>query len=393
MIRLLFLLALLGGSVWLGLTIAQSSGYVLVSYQHWAIETSLWIAAGMIVLSFVVAYFFVRFLVSVLSLQATLMRWRKNRRTRKAQQLTQKGLKDLAEGKWLRAEKALVKAANNSETPLINYLAAANAAQGEGNLDARDEYLQKALRSTDNAEVAVGLTQAQLQLDNEQLEQSLATLEHLHRMVPENKHVLHLLQRVYVRLKDWDSVRDLLGTLRKYKVCPSDELLELESQANRALFEVSLRRASLDEANYLWKKLPKHVQADPEMIVIYSNALIKYNDHKHAEKLLHHAINDNWHPLLIRQYAKVHSPKPAKQLATAQSWQRRYPDDIHLTITLGQLCLVNKLWGKAQRFFETALAKESSVEILKDLGHVYEELGYPDKAMECYKKGLALAVN
>lgn len=393
MIRLLFYIAIIGVSVWLGLKIADSSGYVLISYQHIAIETSLWIAAGAVLVAFGLTYFLLRAVSSLFSLTTVISRWRQTRRRRKAQQLTQKGLKDLAEGHWRRAEKSLLRAAGDTDSPLINYLAAANAAQGEGNLDARDEYLHKALQSTEHSEVAVGLTQAQLQYDNQQLEQALATLEHLNRIVPSNKHVMDLLQRVYVQLEDWDSVRAFLPILRKYKVLDQSALLVLEAQSHRALFKLSLSRASADEATGYWKKLPRHVQSDPEVILIYTDALVRHQQHKEAEKLLHHAINENWHPKLIRQYAKVHSPKPAKQLAYAEAWLRRYPEDVNLLLTLGQLCLHNQLWGKAQRYFETALVKESSVEVYNDLGQVYEELGYQDKAMDCFRKGLALAVD
>lgn len=393
MMRLTLYILILVVSVWLGLKIADSPGYVLVSYQHWAVETSLWIAMAAVLLSFFALYFFVRFFSGLLSLQSAITRWNQKRRRRKAQRMTQRGLKELAEGQWKRAEKDLVKGAQHSGAPLVNYLAAANAAQGEGNLDARDAYLQKALLSSENAQVAVGITQAQLQFENEQLEQSLATLEHLNKIVPNNKHVMNLLQRVYVRLEDWDSVRTILPMLRKYKVLPQNELLGLETKANRALLRLSLSRASSDELHTIWRHLPRHVQADPDVLVMYSDALIKHNLHKEAEKLLHHAVNDHWHPALIRQYAKVHSPKPAKQMAVAEAWLQRYPDDPNLLMTLGQLCLHNKLWGKAQHFFETALAKETSVETLKDLGQVYEQLGYQDKAINCFKKGLELAVS
>lgn len=392
MMRLIFFIAVLFFSVWLGLTISSSPGYVLLSYDKWVVETSIWFAIAAMIITFVVGYFVVRLFAKMFSVSSAVASWRVNRKKRKARDLTNKGLKNLAEGNFKSAEKALIKAVDNTEKPLINYLAAASAAQGEGQLNVRDEYLQKALLSADNATMAVGLTQAQLQFENEQLEQAVVTLEHLDSLVPNHKPVLDLLQRVYVRLDDWESVALLLPKLRKYRVLPQSELLELEAQANRALLAVSLSRASKDESIRLWKKLPRYLHHDPEIVLLYSNALIKHGMQKEADKLLQHAINENWHPKLILQYAKVDAPKPAKQLHVAENWLKQYPQDTNLLITLGQLCLRNKLWGKAQRFFETALANGSSVEVLKDLGQVYEELGYQDKALECYKKGLVIAV-
>lgn len=392
MIRLFFYIVVLFGSIWLGLQISASPGYVLLSYQHWAVETSLWVAIAAVFLTFSLLYVLLRLLSKVWGVQATFRQWARRHRERKARRLTNKGLRALAEGHWKQAEKALVKGAAGVESPLINYLAAANAAQGEGRLDLRDQYLRSALDSTEDSEIAVGLTQAQLQYENKQLEQSLATLEHLNRLEPNHCHVLKLLQRVYVSLEDWDSVLEVLPKLRKYKVIDSDAANELERQTYRALFKLSIAKTANDELPKALKKLPKHLHADPEIVLAYSDALIKNEMNHKAEKILYYAIQDNWHPQLIRQYAKVNSPKPAKQLSIAEGWLKRYPDDPNLLLTLGQLCLKNKLWGKAQRFFETALAKQSSVEVLKDLGEVYEQLGQQERAIECFKKGLALAV-
>lgn len=391
MIRLFFYIVVLFVSVWLGLKISASPGYVLLSYQHWAVETSLWVAIAAVFVTFSVLYLLLRFLSKVWGVQATFRQWAQHHRERKARRLTSKGLRALAEGNWKQAEKALVKGASDVDSPLINYLAAANAAQGEGSLDLRDQYLRRALESTENSEIAVGLTQAQLQFENAQLEQSLATLEHLNRLEPNHRYVLKLLQRVYVSLEDWDGVLQVLPKLRKYKVLDPDAIDELERQAYRALFKLSIAKTPKDELAKSLKKLPKHLHADPEVVLAYSGELIKNDMNYEAEKILYHAIQDNWHPRLIRQYANVISPKPAKQLSTAEGWLKRYPDDPNLLITLGQLCLRNKLWGKAQRFFETALAKQASVEVLKDLGEVYEQLGQQEQAMECFKKGLAMA--
>ncbi|MCB1827115.1 MAG: hypothetical protein KDH94_01735 [Coxiellaceae bacterium] len=392
MIRLLVLIAVLLVSVWLGLMIAASPGYVLVTYQHWVVETSLWFGLLALLVGFSVFYLMVRILIGLFGARHRLSQWMQQRREHKAQRLTQKGLQELAEGRWRKAEKHLMKAVDHTHAPLINYLAAANAAQAEGNVSRRDEYLHQALYCSENSEIAVGLTQAQLQLEQAQLEQSLATLEHLHHIAPSHKHVMNLLQRVAVQLQDWHRVFDLLPALRKYKVLDQQALLMLETQAYNVVFKDSIRKASQDEVIYSWKKLPKHMHRNIDCIIAYTQALLRHGMHKDSEKLLRSAINHDWNAKLIRQYAKVQSPKPAKQLATAEGWLSKYPDDANLLIALGQLCLHNKLWGKAQRYFETALAKAPSVEILKDLGQVYEQLGYQDKAMDCYKKGLALAI-
>ena len=69
-----------------------------------------------------------------------------------------------------------------------------------------------------SADVAVSLTQAELQLADHQLEQALATLKHLRSVAPKHTYVLRLLRRLYEQLGDWEHLRELLPELRRRKV-------------------------------------------------------------------------------------------------------------------------------------------------------------------------------
>ena len=59
------------------------------------------------------------------------------------------------------------------------------------------------------------LTQAELQLDQGQYEQALATLRRLEENSPNHGHALALLGRLYFRLEDWNNLSELLPRLRK----------------------------------------------------------------------------------------------------------------------------------------------------------------------------------
>ena len=62
----------------------------------------------------------------------------------------------------------------------------------------------------------MGITQAQLQLARNQLEQCLATLLELRKKDPHHPFVLKLLHQVYLRLQDWQQLALLLPELKKY---------------------------------------------------------------------------------------------------------------------------------------------------------------------------------
>ena len=124
---------------------------------------------------------------------------------------------ELSEGRWRQAERDLLRYVEHSDTPLLNYLAAARAGQQQHAYERRDEYLHLAQSSMPSADVAVALTQAELQLAHQQHEQALATLTRLRAIAPRHTYALRLLVRVYQRLEEWEELRKLLARGEKEK--------------------------------------------------------------------------------------------------------------------------------------------------------------------------------
>ena len=391
MIRFAIYFLFLLGSVWLGIKIAESPGYVLISYQHWALETTLWFATIATIVSFFALYFAARFLITIFSLGSSISRWSANRKNKKIREVTNMGLRALAEGNYHSAEKYLTISVGQGETPLINYLGAAHAAQGRGDIKKRDEYLHLAQQCSDNSEVAVGLTQAQLEQTNLQFEQAVSTLENLKQTSPHHHTVLKLLCEAYVELEDWDALLKLLPELKKQKVLIEDDYEGLESLVHEEHFRLISSKLRPDELEQAWKQLPRNMQYDAPIVIEYTNALMKHNDHENAEKITRNALDHSWNDKLARQYAKINLPNSSKQLKHAEAWLATHPESCDLLVCCGQLCLRNKLWGKARSFFETVLSLQPSAHALyalHDLGRVYEALDDKQLALDCYKKAL-----
>ena len=123
--------------------------------------------------------------------------WLSGRDYRRSQQQTTNGLIAFIEGNWQSSRRTLAKAAAKSETPLLNYLIAARASHALDDSKQMKTFLKKAEQSTSGAGIAVGLTQAELQLRSGQFEQSLATLTRVRRNAGKHPHVLFLLAQTY----------------------------------------------------------------------------------------------------------------------------------------------------------------------------------------------------
>ncbi|MCG7870093.1 MAG: heme biosynthesis protein HemY, partial [Candidatus Thiodiazotropha taylori] len=127
------------GAVVLSLWVKQDNGYVLIGYGQWTVEGSLALFVLAAVALFVVLYMIIRSAIHLWSMPLRIAGWRQRRRVLKAQQALTRGLVELAEGRWKVAERHLTRFATQSETPLLNYLAAARAAQLQGEHERRDD--------------------------------------------------------------------------------------------------------------------------------------------------------------------------------------------------------------------------------------------------------------
>jgi len=385
---ILFFLFLLA-AVWIGIKISADPGYVLISYQHWSLETTLWFAVLALLIFYFLLYFLIRLFRGSLAVSGKWRIWSRKRRLRKAHSLTSRGLCQLAEGEWRAAERTLNKSASKTDTPLINFLAAARAAQGQGAYERRDTYLKQAIDNNKKAEVAVGLTQAELQLNSKQLEQALATLKHLNQLVPHHTYVLNLLRGVYLELYDWDGLASLLPELRKRKVLKPEALATLERKVYLQLLQ-SAASVSSPTLETTWHNVPKHLTHDPELVASYAQLLIDNDNGESAEEILRTTIKKNSTPSLIRLYGISEGKNPSKQLSTAEAWLKGKSTDSNLLLALGRICVQNRLWGKAQSYLEASAKIEPTAETYFELGKILEQLGEMQGALGAYRKGLSL---
>ena len=247
--RILFIVLILFLAVFLGLQLNHDPGYVLIAVNQWTIETTLWFAVFMLLAGFAFAHGLLLLLAHLGQVPTNYHTWKTRHKTKIAQDKTRQGLIEFSEGYWSKAKNHLIKALPNTDTPLLNYLTAARAAQELGDSQLRDNYLREAQQAMPEAQVAVELTQAQLQLANKQWEQALATLRHLQDMAPKHPYVLKLLSELYQEVKDWTSLITLLPELKKYHVLPEPVFDKLYQHVYLEALHSVLRQQQQDKIN------------------------------------------------------------------------------------------------------------------------------------------------
>lgn len=390
--RYFWILLILIVSVWIGLKISRDPGYALFAYGHWTVEMPLWFTVVAMIVFLLLVYIIMRFIDGI---DFSLYRWKnwlRWRRKYKSYSKTNRGLIELIEGHWKSAENYLLEGVQQSDAPLINYLAAAKAAHEQGAFDRRDAFLRKAHHLAPQAEVAIGLTQAQLQYDQGQLEQSLATLDHLRAVAPKHGFVLKLLEKVYTRLADWQGLIKLLPYLRKAKLINDDQMEKFEiNMYQELLLNTANRQEGLTAIQNVWQTIPKKLQHKPQLIYTYAKILLPYPEKANElEVLLNKTLKKTWDKDLVKLYGLLTTSDPKKQLIHAENWEKHYGKQATLLLTLGRLCERCQLWGKAKSYFEDSLALEANPETYIEYGKLLEHLGETELAIENYRDGLVL---
>jgi HemY protein len=369
----------------------ESPGYVLIGIGQWSIETSLVVFTISLIMGFFIFYLFFRFLGWLLRLPGQIKARGKSVKFNRSQEALIAGLVDSAEGNWERAEKVLIKHASHSGAPLLHYLTAAKAAQSRGAIDKRDEYLRKAADQVPGSDIAIGLTQAELNLSGNQFDQALETLTRLHSIDPTHASVLKLLHQTYQHIGDWEGIRKLIPSLHNNKVLMEAEIKLLETEAFSKLLKQAAENGNINEIESLWSEIPGYIKSVHGVSAIYFAAMIEAGVGAKVEDELAKTLSANWNQTLLVLFGSIQSADPVRQLETAEQWLTSHAGDAVLLSLIGKLSLKCGDAGKAERYFNHSITVEPTVLAYQLLGDLLSARGDKDKASECYKSGLELA--
>ena len=375
----------------LSLLAYQDPGYVIIAWGYKSAELSLSLFIILTVISFSLLYFLLRILVIGWNMPTSFRDWRDRQKVLRARRDTNKGLIELAQGNWARAERFLLRHVNASDTPLLNYLSAARAAQKLSASDRRDNYLGLAHKSMQGSGFAVQLTQAELQLVQGQLEQSLATLVQLHSASPKHTHVLFLLARLYEMLRSWPDLKKIIPDLKKYRIINPERLQALELVVHRELITNATQHGKANELRSVWQHVPKGLRQDVMLTQHYVRCLLTLSDHDSAEVVVRETLKRHWDMQLVYLYGLIEAKDSDKQLATVEQWLKSNENNPVLLLTAGRLCKRNQLWGKARSYLEASLGIQPRSDTFKELGQLMEQLDESENAVEFFRKGLLLA--
>ncbi|MDD5393492.1 MAG: heme biosynthesis HemY N-terminal domain-containing protein [Thiothrix sp.] len=390
---LIVLLLLVAGAFWLGQLVLSNPGTASITWGVWSLEMKTATLVAAVLLACLAFYLSIALLRYVFGLRKNFSRYREARLGSKANRALSQGLILLTEGHWEKAEKVLLEHAPHSETPVLNYLAAARAAHMREAYSRRDELLKLAIESDSKANIAVGVSQADMQIISGQLEQAHATLTRLRELSPKHPYVLKLLAKVLYRQEYWDSLLELLPELIKQNLLKNDEMAKVQGATLQAMFQQYAKNKQTDKLQGLWKKLPSVIRENPEAILLYARALHTAGDELSCASLISNNLGKRWDDGLADLYGRIQHHSLGNAIQQAEKWQLSRPDNNPaLLLLLARLYNQQKLWGMAKSYYESSLNQAPNTKAYLELAELLDTMKEPENAQRCYRLGLRYCI-
>lgn len=380
---LIWILLLFAAAVAL-VTASHNPAYVLLVYPPYRIELSLTLFIVLLLLLFVSGYGLLRLVFAVVQLPAYVRRFRLERAQGKARQLLDDALGAFFEGHYAAAEKAAARAMELGDASALHPIIAARSAHELREYEKRDAYLSAAEGKAAGDATMRLMATAKFMLDQRDPRGALHALHEL-RDGGAKAHpgVLSLELKAQQQAGNWDEVLNVLGQLEKSQ---SIDVTTAEQLRQQAWLEKIRQQDDLMGLTDCLANIPAAFKRRGRIAVTAAHALIRLGGCQLAQQLLSDSLNAQWDSELVALYGDCQSGDVIAQIRQAEKWLNQHQNDAGLLLSLGKLCLHQKLWGKAQNYLDASISVSPSHAAYQALGQLAEQSGRADEALRYYQR-------
>ena len=382
---LIWLVALMAAAIGIAVSAQYNPGNVVFFYPPYRIDLSLNLFLVLTVLAFMLMYGTLRALRATVTMPAKVAAYRQRKRERDGNKGLRDALKALFEGRFGHAEKAAMRAAELPDNAGLAALIGARAAHRMRQGSRRDNWLAGVVNDN-SLKTARLMTMTELLVDDHQPEAALDAVAELTASGQRHIHALQWSLKAHQQAKNWPEVLRLVRSLDKHKALHPALSARLRELAYEAM--LSDRSHDAESIQRVWATVPAADRVKPYVAARAAAALNARGLHEEARLTAEEALKVEWDDRVMRAYrdaaAGAGSPSLLAQIEHCEMWIKQHPNDAELALTLGSLCLKQKLWGKAQRYLEQALSDATEPRMVREahlkLAQMHEALGQQDEA-------------
>ncbi|AUI87296.1 heme biosynthesis protein HemY [Vibrio azureus] len=389
MIRLIFLFIILGLGLYAGSHYADEQGYVLISIANKTIEMSFTTMVILIIATLAALFLLEYIIKSIISISTNSLDYFNVRKIRRARRTTNESIIKLLEGDWKSAEKLALSCAKHHDMPLLCYLVASEAAQGNGDKAKRNEYLALASQQED-AYLAVELTRAKQFINDGAYESAFDTLQTLKGKYSNNAIVLDLLKNTYIQLKLWQPLIDLIPELVKVRKITKEQQTELLQSAQCGLMhDIAIQQGSEGLVLH-WNSLPRKVKQNVKLIECFARELIGRKADNEAFTLIKNTLKKQPTETLYQLLTELKLADDHPAIVLLEGTLQRESHNAAAHSALAHFLFRQEKWQPAQHHLEAALKVRTDISDYAFLADTLEKQNLTKAAHEVSRKALAL---
>ena len=387
----IWLVVMMAAAIGIAVTARFNPGNVVLFYPPYRVDLSLNFFMVLLVAAFLLVHLLVRAFNATVDMPRKVAAYRQNKRERDGNKGLRDALKALFEGRFGHAEKAALRAAELPENAGVAALIGARAAHRMRQQARRDQWLAR-IASDNSMKTARLMTMTELLVDDHQPEAALEAVRELNASGTRHIHALQWSLKAEQQAKNWPEVLRLVRLLDKHKALHPALSARLRELAYDDLLSDNSHDA--ESLQRVWSTIPSADRIKPFVACRAATALNARGLHDEARVVCEESLAANWDERVLRAYRDAAAPAGSAallaQIEHCEGWVHERPNDAELALTLGSLCLKQKLWGKAQRYLEQALSDASEPRMVREshlkLAQLHEALSQPEEAANHYRQ-------
>lgn len=355
-----------------GTLIARDPGYILIVYQDYTLQTSLWVGLFLVIVLVTAGYFLWGLVHSLIAFPERVSNWRGEKSKSRAVQFLNKGFALSLAGQQDRAMRFLVKASEHETTqgPATLLLAQMSSAD----VDGRKLMWQSAIDAGQDYVTAARLGLVKDAVANDEFAFAQETLDTL----PVNGTTTSLKLELFIKMRKWKDLAALSKDLVKYDI--------ILTQDHKNSLRAALAGMQTDTERHLWRSALSIMQdGDESLLIAYCRTV---SDQDIAEKVLRREIDKRASPALFIAYADLGQTNLPVRLKQVESWARKFADNAAYRCCAGTLYYLGDRPELALAEYQKSLEMDSSAQAHYRLALLLADRGDKQDSMEQFKLAL-----
>ena len=366
----------------------NDSGYLMLAYGQYSVETNLLIGFAVLLVVAFVVYGGVQIAVWLAGVG--------QRQRKRANKQLSKAASALVMNDFKQAEQVLLQAASRLPKPMGPLMLAAYCAQEQGEFDRRDSHLMDMAARVPRRKVEIELARARLAFVAKDWESCIALLETmtLKGRHPGSRIRSQLLAESYANMGDYERALQELIASDKHRWLDDGALSQLKvqwlvawlkQQCSRTVAEGEGKKEQLAKVKRLLKSFSDAERLDVSLVVALAEFYVHTGDSGRANELVWDGLKQQFAIEWIQAYRHLPSESPRLRLERALTLSKRHEDYPEVLALLGQAYLDASDHTRAKDALERSLELAFDPIVIKQLANCLVGLGDVEGAVALWQ--------